>query len=100
LAALAQADPATLPAFVQESAAAQTYLTLLGPLDWGNFPERPTDRLWPGPDPQPRAAIVAAYLLKLDKGLKSMKKLRDALVEQPALVCGCPGIVKKARSKA
>lgn len=86
LAALAQADPATLPAFVQESTAAQTYLTLFGPLDWGRFPERPTNRLWPGPDPLPRAALVAAYLLKLDKGLKSMKKLRDALVEQPALV--------------
>lgn len=86
LAALAQADPATLPAFVQESTAAQTYLTLFGPLDWGHFPERPTNRLWPGPEPLPRAALAAAYLLKLDKGLKSMKKLRDALVEQPALV--------------
>lgn len=86
LAALAQVAPASLPAFVQESTAAHTYLTLLGPLEWGNFPERPTSRLWPGPTPLPRAAFVAAYLLKLDKGLKSMKKLRDALVEQPALV--------------
>lgn len=86
LAALAAAEPARLPAFVQESTAARTYLTLLGPLDWGNFPERPTSRLWPGPDPLPRAPFVAAYLLKLDKGLKSMGKLRDELVEQPALV--------------
>ena len=86
LAALAQTTPAALPAFVRESAAAQTYLTLLGPLDWGHFPERPTSRLWPGPAPLPRAPFVAAYLLKLDKGLKSMGKLRAALVEQPALV--------------
>lgn len=86
LAALAQTPSAALPAFVRESAAAQTYLTLLGPLDWGTFPERPTNRLWPGPAPLPHAPFVAAYLLKLDKGLKSMQKLRKALVEQPALV--------------
>ena len=86
LAALAQGDPTTLPTFVQESIAARSYLTLLGPLDWGHFPERPTSRLWPGPAPLPRAPFVAAYLLKLDKGLKSMGKLRAELVEQPALV--------------
>ena len=83
---LAALNPQALPLFVQESPAAQSYLALLGPLAWGQFPERPSARLCPGRPPIPRAAFVAAYLLKLDKGLKSMKKLRDELVQQPALV--------------
>lgn len=86
LQALAALSRQALPLFVQESPAAQKYLALLGPLAWGQFPERPSVRLWPGRSPIPRAAFVAAYLLKLDKGLKSMKKLRDELVQQPALV--------------
>jgi len=86
LATLAQSDAARLPRFVRESAAAQTYLSLLGGLDWAHFPERPADAGIPGPHPAPRAPFVAAFLIRLDKGLPTMPKLRQYLTEQPALV--------------
>lgn len=76
----------SLPQFVQESAAAMTYLDLLGPLEWADFPERPTNRAWPGCEPAPRAPFVASFLIRLDKGLPSMPKLYAYLVENPALV--------------
>lgn len=83
LVACADAD---LPTFVAEDAVARRYLDLLSPLDWAHFPERPTNRPWPGKEPAPRAPYVAAYLLKLNEGLKSMGKLRAYLLEHPALV--------------
>ena len=85
LAQLAQPS-ATLPAFVSACPVAGRYLELLGPLDWEHFPERPTQYPWPGPTPAPRAPYVAAYLLKLDEGLRSMGHLRRYLCEHPALV--------------
>jgi hypothetical protein len=80
---LARLADAALPAFVRESAAALKYLRLLGELDWAHFPELP-HRM--GPCPAPQAPFVAAYLIKLDKGLPSMPKLQEYLCEQPALV--------------
>lgn len=80
---LAQLNDAALPAFVRESAAALKYLRLLGELDWAHFPEAP-HRM--GPKPARHAPFVAAYLIKLDKGLPSMPKLQEYLCEQPALV--------------
>ena len=65
---------------------ARKYLDLLGPLDWDHFPERPTDRPWPGKPPAPRAPFVAAYLVKLNEGKRYMSDLRQFLVEHPALV--------------
>jgi hypothetical protein len=59
---------------------------LLSPLDWAHFPERPTDRPWPGRAPARRAPFVAAYLVKLHEGKPSMGQLRRFLVEHPALV--------------
>jgi hypothetical protein len=85
LAQLAQ-PAAALPAFVAACPVAQRYLELLGPLDWAHFPERPTDRPWPGSPPAPRAPYVAAYLVKLNEGLTSMGHLRRYLLEHPALV--------------
>lgn len=82
---LAQAG-AVLPAFVAADAVARKYLDLLGPLDWDHFPERPGNRPWPGPEPVPRAPYVAAELVKLNEGLRSMGHLRRYLVEHPALV--------------
>ena len=82
---LAQAD-AVLPEFVAADPVARRYLELLGPLDWVHFPERPTNQPWPGPTPAPRAPYVAAYLVKLDEGLRSMGHLRRYLSEHPALV--------------
>ena len=77
---------AALPAFVTGCPVARRYLELLGPLDWEHFPERPANRPWPGPTPAPRAPYVAAYLVKLNEGLKSMGHLRRYLLEHPALV--------------
>ncbi len=86
LSVLAAMPLAALPQFVRESEEARDYLTLLGALDWEHFPERSTMHLWPGPQPLPRAAFVAALLIKLDIGLTSMRKLRRHLIRQPALV--------------
>lgn len=85
LSRLAQPD-ALLPQFVAESTLAHKYLALLGPLDWDHFPERPTNRPWPGPSPQPRAPFVAAFLIKLTEPKRYMTDLRDFLVDHPPLV--------------
>jgi hypothetical protein len=85
LAQLAQMAEALWPDFVRESAAARKYIALLGGLDWAHFPDRHGGQKRRGPRPLPDAPVVAAFLVKLDKGLKSMKDLRDYLVEQPAL---------------
>ena len=75
-----------LPAAVRQCAVAMKFLHLLGDLDWQNFPERSSERIWPGPIPTPRAAFVAAYLVKIDEEKRDMGKLRVFLVEHPALV--------------
>ena len=75
-----------LPAWVAADPVAQKYRALLGALPWDRFPERPTDRPWPGPQPAPRAPFVAAYLVKLHAHQRSMSDLRTYLVEHPALV--------------
>lgn len=77
---------AKLPQFVADSALARHYLTLLGSLDWDHFPERQTDRAWPGPQPLARAPFVAAYLIKLDQNLRYMSDLWTFLKDHPALV--------------
>jgi hypothetical protein len=82
-------NPAWLPPFVQESAVALRYLDLLSPLAWDRFPER--NLAWQ-PTPIPYAALAAACLIKLDQQLVSMGRLRQYLVEHPALIwlCGFP----------
>lgn len=85
LSQLAQPN-AVLPSFVAADPVARRYLDLLGPLDWDHFPERPGNRPWPGPAPAPRAPYVAAELVKLNEGLRSMGHLRRYLAEHPALV--------------
>jgi hypothetical protein len=77
---------AQLPDFVRTCPVAQRYLALLGPLTWERFPERDPHQPWPGPTPCPRAAFVAAFLIKLDQGHRYMPQLRRYLVEHPALV--------------
>ena len=61
------------------------YLELLGGLAWGDFPEPPL-RHWDTRWPERRAAFVAAYLVKVEEGKKSMPDLRKFLVNHPALV--------------
>jgi hypothetical protein len=77
---------APLPPWVAADPVATKYRALLGSLPWANFPERPTDRAWPGPDPEPRAPFAAAYLVKLHEGKRYMSDLRDYLTDHPALV--------------
>jgi hypothetical protein len=82
-------DSTALPPFVQESAVAMRYLHLFSPLAWERFPER--NLAWQ-PQPIPYAALAAACLVKLDQQLVSMGRLRQYLVEHPALIwlCGFP----------
>jgi hypothetical protein len=54
-----------LPPWVTADPVAQKYRALLGDLPWAQFPERPTDRPWPGPHPAPRAPFVAAGRMRL-----------------------------------
>ena len=77
---------APLPAWVAADPVVQKYRALLGPLPWAQFPERPTDRPWPGPQPAPRAPFVAAFLVKLHEDKRYMADLRTYLIEHPALV--------------
>jgi hypothetical protein len=82
---LAQLAEAALPRLIRESAAALKYIRLLGGLDWAHFPDRHLGQKRRGPKPAADAPVVAAFLVKLDKGFKSMKDLRAYLIEQPAL---------------
>jgi hypothetical protein len=76
----------SLPAWVTACPVARKYHALLQPLDWAAFPERPTDRPWPGPTPAPRAPFVAAFLVKLHDQQRYMSDLRTFLIDHPALV--------------
>jgi hypothetical protein len=77
---------AALPSWVATDPVVQQYRALLGSLPWADFPERPTDHPWPGPQPDPRAPFVAAYLVKLHEGKRFMSDLRAFLLKHPALV--------------
>lgn len=75
-----------LPPWVATDPLVHKYRALLADLPWHHFPERPDDRPWPGPEPDPRAPFVAAYLVKLHEDKRYMSDLRDYLLEHPALV--------------
>ena len=82
---LAEAD---LPAAIRACPVALKYYRLLHDLDWAHFPERDPHRAWSGPTPDhPRAAYVAAFLVKLDQQHRYFSNLRAYLVEHPALAC-------------
>ncbi len=85
LSQLARLDVQALPLYIRESAAAMEYIALLGGLDWEHFPQRQSEKKRPGPQPAPDAPVMAAFLVKLNKGLTSMAELRKELVGQPAL---------------
>ena len=75
-----------LPAWVANDPVVRKYQALLGALPWADFPERPDERPWPGPRPQPRAPYAAAFLVKLHEHQRYMSDLRAYLLEHPALV--------------
>jgi hypothetical protein len=77
---------APLPAWVADDPLVAQYRALLGDLPWADFPERSTARAWPGPQPDPRAPFVAAYLIKLHEGKRYMSELCRFLIKHPALV--------------
>ncbi|RRR67392.1 MAG: hypothetical protein EI684_19055 [Candidatus Viridilinea halotolerans] len=77
---------APLPDWVARDPVVQKYRALLGSLPWETFPERPTDRPYPGPAPEQRAPFVAAFLVKLHEEKRYMSSLRAFLIEHPALV--------------
>jgi hypothetical protein len=90
-------NEASLPRFVRESPVALRYLRLLGPLAWDRFPERDLQRDW-GKPAVPFVPFVAACLVKLDQHILYMSKLRQYLVEHPALlwVLGFPLVASNA----
>jgi hypothetical protein len=82
---LAQLPRAALPRFVRECPVALRYLDLLGPLDWGHFPERDLHAYRYCP-PVPYAPFVAAGLVKLVEKKPYMTDLLTYLQDHPALV--------------
>jgi len=82
---LSQLPRTQLPRFVRESPVALRYLDLLGPLDWGGFPERDLHS-YRYCAPVPYAPFVAACLVKLVEKQPYMTDLHTYLIEHPALV--------------
>jgi len=76
--------PEWLPEKVAASPEARHCLDLLGPLDWGNFPERDLQRNW-GQEATPYAAFAAACLFKVDQQLPSFARLDGYLRDHPEM---------------
>jgi len=74
-----------LPGWFQASPTAMRYLTLLAPLAWTDFPDRPRNHPL-HPQVIPRATLAAACLVKLEEGLRTMPRLRRFLQEHPPLI--------------
>ncbi len=78
-------NPDLLPRQASESPMVGRNLDLLGPLDWGHFPERNLERNW-GQPAISYAAFAGAMLVKLNEGLDSMGDLRQYLTEHPSFI--------------
>jgi hypothetical protein len=74
-----------LPTGAGDNPTIQRYLDLLGPLDWGRFPERDLKRDWGQPQ-IPYAALAAAELIRLEQGLRSAADLSLCLREHPGFI--------------
>jgi hypothetical protein len=77
--------PDLLPPYVTHSPTVLRILDLLGPLDWDHFPERDLKQAFGFP-PVPHAAMIAAELIKLNEGLRSLKQLHLFLSEHSGLI--------------
>lgn len=73
-----------LPRFVRRSPVAMKYRDFLAPLGWEQVPWRVSGPR-PGPRPASPLPYIAAFLVKLDQQLPTMGRLRQYLVEHPAL---------------
>jgi hypothetical protein len=91
--------PEWRPRGFRESPLTTRILDLLGPLDWGHFPERNLLRHWRQPAIS-YAAFAAAMLIKLNEGLESMGDLRQYLVEHPDFIplLGFPVVRSRAHA--
>jgi hypothetical protein len=78
-------SPERLPTCVTDSPTVMRYLELLGPLHWGDFPERNLHRNW-GQTTIPYRALAAAELIKLNEGLTSLGHLKTFLGEHPGFI--------------
>lgn len=78
-------QPERLPAFVRDSPPVMRCLDLLGPLDWDGVPERNLARDW-GQATIPQTALIAALLIQLNEGRRSMGALHTYLIEHPAFI--------------
>jgi hypothetical protein len=76
--------PEQLPLWVQHSPIAMRYRHFLGPLAWDDVPRRPLTKP-PLLAPLPYGPFLAACLVKVDQQIHSMARLREYLVEHPAL---------------
>ncbi len=77
--------PEFLPACVTTAPTMMRCLDLLGPLDWGHFPERNLQRNW-GQVTIPYAALAAAELIRLNEAIPSMGMLHRCLIEHPGFI--------------
>lgn len=73
------------PGFLRDSPTALRLLELLGPLPWAHCPERDLRPRWRFPT-IPYGAFIAAGLIKLQEGLRSMGDLHRYLCEHPVLI--------------
>jgi hypothetical protein len=76
--------PNQLPDWVRDAPVAMRYLRFLGPLAWQHVPAR-SCATPPQYTPLPYEAFLAACLVKVDQHIGSMTRLRQYLVEHPAL---------------
>ncbi len=77
--------PDRLPACAGQNPTILRHLDLIGPLDWGRFPERDLEHHWCQLQ-IPFAALAAAELIRLEQGLPTMGDLHLFLVEHPGFI--------------
>jgi hypothetical protein len=89
--------PEQLPQWIRDTPLAMRYLYFLGPLDWMRIPSRALAHD-PPIAPLPYAPFVAACLVKVDQQIRSMARLRQYLMDHPALtwVLGVPLVPSSA----
>lgn len=78
-------SPDRLPASIAQSPTAMRILDLIGPLHWGDLPERNLHRFYGQPTVS-NAAFIAAQLIMLNEGPWDSNRLRRFLIEHPCFI--------------